>query len=177
MDVQEEEIQQLNKYTIQTAENIGQKSYKLVEQPGEQNLEGVQAVSYGRIRKGVGDDYKRTERMRTVLTKVFEKLKTMSIGELNKLLNQMLPQVQTNLSNNDMLGLAMRLVDFNIKSGAGWPYQVTGGYIGEISYVFPDDLVSNTIKLHQQMFGQEDYTPSETVQLISNTIISNINSS
>lgn len=177
VDVQEEEIEQLNKYTIQTANNIGQKEYKLVEAAGEQKLEGVQAVSYGRIRKGVGDDYKRTERMRIVLTKVFENLKTMSIGELNKLLDQMLPQVQTNLSNNDMLGLAMRLVDFNIKSGAGWPYDVTGGYIGSVSYVFPDDLASNTIKLHQQMFGQTDYTPSETVKNISNAIIGNISSS
>lgn len=52
VDVQEEEIQQLNKYTIQTAENIGKESYNLVEQAGEQTLEGVQAVSYGRIRKG-----------------------------------------------------------------------------------------------------------------------------
>ena len=70
VDVQEEEIEQLNKYTIQTANNIGQKTYQLVEKAGEQNLEGVQAVSYGRIRKGVGDDYKRTERMRVVLTEV-----------------------------------------------------------------------------------------------------------
>ncbi|MGN0658329.1 MAG: LCP family protein [Emergencia sp.] len=177
VDVQDFEIQQLNKYTIQTANNIGKKDYNLVEAPGEQTLEGVQAVSYGRIRKGVGDDYKRTERMRIVLTKVFEKLKTMSVGELDDLLNMMLPQVQTNLSNSDMLGLAARLVNFNITSGEGWPYHVTGGYIGKISYVFPDDLQTNTIELHQKMFGQEDYQPSETVKNISATIISNINSS
>ena len=85
VDVQDFEIPQLNKYTIQTAENIGKKDYKLVEKAGEQTLEGVQAVSYGRIRKGVGDDFKRTERMRTVLTKVFDKVKKMSFGELNDL--------------------------------------------------------------------------------------------
>lgn len=177
VDVQEEEIQQLNKYTVQTANNIGQKTYKLVEAPGEQTIEGVQAVSYGRIRKGVGDDYKRTERMRIVLSKVFEKLKTMNISKLDNLLDMMLPQVQTNLSNNDMLGLTMRLASFNIKSGAGWPYQVTGGYINGISYVFPENLAENTTKLHQEMFGQQDYTPSQTVQSISSTIMSNISSS
>ena len=176
VDVQEEEISELNKYTAQTANNIGQKEYRLVEKAGEQELEGVQAVSYGRIRKGVGDDFKRTERMRVVLEKVFEKLKTMSIGELNKLLDTMLPHVKTNLSNSDMLGLATRLVDFNIKSGKGWPYEVTGGYIDGVSYVFPDNLTENTIKLHQEMFGQKDYKPSETVQAISDTISSNINS-
>lgn len=177
VDVQEEEIQQLNKYTIQTANNIGQKTYKLVESAGEQTIEGVQAVSYGRIRKGVGDDYKRTERMRIVLTKVFEKLKTMNIGKLDDLLDMMLPQVQTNLSNNDMLGLAMRLANFNIKSGAGWPYNVTGGLLNGISYVFPDNLAENTTKLHQEMFNQQDYVPSDTVENISATIISNISSS
>ncbi|MEY8364076.1 LCP family protein [Anaerovoracaceae bacterium 41-7] len=177
VDVQEEEIQQLNKYTVQTANNIGQKTYKLVESAGEQTIEGVQAVSYGRIRKGVGDDYKRTERMRIVLTKVFEKLKTMNIGKLDDLLDMMLPQVQTNLSNNDMLGLAMRLANFNIKSGAGWPYNVTGGLLNGISYVFPDNLAENTTKLHQEMFNQQDYVPSDTVENISATIISNISSS
>ncbi len=174
--MQEEEISELNKYTAQTAKNVGQKEYRLVEKAGEQELEGVQAVSYGRIRKGVGDDFKRTERMRIVLGKVFEKLKTMSIGELNKLLDTMLPHVKTNLSNSDMLGLATRLVDFNIKSGKGWPYEVTGGFINGISYVFPDNLAENTIKLHQEMFGQKDYKPSETVQAISDTISGNIGS-
>lgn len=177
VDVQEEEIQQLNKYTIQTAENIGKKTYKLVEAAGEQKLEGVQAVSYGRIRKGVGDDFKRTERMRTVLSLVFEKLKTMSVGELDDMLDMMLPQVKTNLSNSDMLGLASRLIDFNIKSGAGWPYHVTGGYIDGISYVFPDDLLTNTKELHEKMFGQENYEPTETVQTISNTISGTVSGS
>ena len=63
VDVQDYEIQQLNKYTKETAENIGTKKYNLVKSAGVQTLEGVQAVSYGRIRKGVGDDFKRTERM------------------------------------------------------------------------------------------------------------------
>ena len=62
VDVQDYEINQLNKYTKQTAKNIGKKKYNLVTSAGTQTLEGVQAVSYGRIRKGVGDDFKRTER-------------------------------------------------------------------------------------------------------------------
>ena len=75
VDVQDYEIQQLNKYTKETAENIGTKKYNLVKSAGVQTLEGVQAVSYGRIRKGVGDDFKRTERMRTVMTLVTDKMK------------------------------------------------------------------------------------------------------
>lgn len=177
VDVQDVEIPQLNKYTIQTANNIGKKDYKLAEKAGKQTLEGVQAVSYGRIRKGVGDDFKRTERMRLVLSKVFDKVKSMNVGELNKLLDMMLPQVQTNLGNGDIMGLAMRLVDFNISSGAGWPYDITGGMLNGVSYVFPDDLAANTAKLHKAMFGRSDYQPSAMVTTISNTIAGNINSS
>jgi len=174
VNVEDYEIEQLNKYTKQTADNIGKEDYKLVEAPGEQTLEGVQAVSYGRIRKGVGDDYKRTERMRIVISKVFDKVKVMSVAELNDLLDLMLPQVQTNLSNNDIFGLAARLVDFNISSGAGWPYDVTSGLIDGVSYVFADDLYSNTKQLHEKMFGQEGYEPSDTVVNMSSTIIAHM---
>lgn len=177
VDIQDYEIEQLNKYTKQTAKNIGKENYQLVKEPGTQTIEGVQAVSYGRIRKGVGDDYKRTERMRIVITKVFEKVKTMSVGELNNILNLMMPQVQTNLSNNDIFVLAARLMNFNIQSGAGWPYDVTSGLVDGVSYVFPDDLYSNTKELHQKMFGQEDYEPTDLVLTMSNQIINDISSS
>ncbi len=175
--VEDYEIQQLNKYTKQTAKNVGKKKYQLVEKAGEQTLEGVQAVSYGRIRKGVGDDYKRTERMRIVLTKVFDKVKVMSVTELNDLLNLMMPQVQTNLSNRDIFTLAARLASFNIQGSEGWPYEKSSGPINGVSYVYAQTLESNTIELHKKMFGQENYEPSDLVITMSNQIISDVNDS
>lgn len=174
VDVQDYEIQQLNKYTIQTAKNIGRENYKLVEAAGTQTLEGVQAVSYGRIRKGVGDDFKRTERMRTVLTLVFNKMKTMSFSEIKGLIDMMIPQVQTNLDMNNILALSMRLPKFNIVGSVGWPYNVTAGYINKVSYVLPINLAANTTKLHQEVFLQEDYVPSATVTTISNELAARI---
>ena len=174
VDVQDFEIQQLNKYTIQTANNIGRENYKLVEAAGTQTLEGVQAVSYGRIRKGVGDDFKRTERMRTVLTLVFNKMKTMSFGEIKGLIDMMIPQVQTNLDMNNILALGFRLPSFNITGSVGWPYNVTSGFINKVSYVLPVDLAANATKLHQEVFLQEDYVPSATVTAISNELAARI---
>ena len=170
VDVKDYEIDELNKYTIETAENIGQKKYNLVKKPGKQKLEGVQAVSYGRIRKGVGDDFKRTERMRTVISKVFSKLQKASPRELDKLLNKLLPQVQTNMKTKDMLVMASQLPNYKISGSTSWPYDVTTGYLNEISYVFADDLLSNTIKLHEKMFGQTDYEPSQRLYEINNHI-------
>ena len=175
MNVEESEIQQLNKYTIETAENIGREDYSLVgKKAGTQTLEGVQAVSYGRIRKGVGDDFKRTERMRTVITLVMEKMKGMSFGELKDIIDMMTPQVQTNLSMGNILGLAIRLPQYNIIGTDGWPYNVSTGYISGTSYVFPSDLAANVIELHQKFFAQDDYTPSSMVYSISSQIAQRI---
>ena len=172
VDVKDYEIQQLNKYTKQTAHNIGQKKYKLVTKAGKQTLEGVQAVSYGRIRKGVGDDFKRTSRMRVVIKKVTNKLKDKSIFKMMDIMDDCLPQCQTNLSNNDMIGLAQRISKLEFNKSVGFPYNVTTGYINEISYVFPVDLAANVVKLHKDMFGQDDYTASSTVNSISAGITS-----
>ena len=167
VDVKDYEIQQLNKYTIQTANNIGQKKYNLVTKPGKQKLEGVQAVSYGRIRKGVGDDYKRTSRMRVVVTKVMNKVKGSSVTKLNKIMDICLKQCETSLSNSDMLNLAMRLSKMKIKQSVGWPFEVTEGYANQQAVVYPDNLLENVKELHEKLFGQKNYEPTSTVKEIA----------
>lgn len=167
VDVKSYEIEQLNKYTIQTAKNIGQKKYNLVTKPGKQKLEGVQAVSYGRIRKGVGDDYKRTSRMRVVVTKVMNKVKGSSVTKLNKIMDICLKQCETSLSNSDMLNLAMRLSKMKIKQSVGWPFEVTEGYANQQAVVFPNDLLENVKELHKKLFGQKNYQPTSTVKEIA----------
>ena len=174
VNVEDYEIEQLNKYTIETANNIGCKNYKLVEKAGVQTLEGCQAVSYSRIRKGVGDDFKRTERMRTVVSLTMEKMKDMSFRDLRKMVKLLTPQVQTNISMRNVLALAIRLPQYNIIGTEGWPYHVTTGFVGGVSYVFPSDLADNTISMHQKFFGQTDYEPSSKVYEISNQIIADI---
>ncbi|MGN0681958.1 MAG: LCP family protein [Candidatus Fimisoma sp.] len=170
VNVEDYEIQQLNKYTIETANNIGREEYSLVESAGLQTLEGVQAVSYGRIRKGVGDDFKRTERMRTVISLVMDKMKEMSFKDIKKIIKMMTPQVQTNLSKTNILALGIRLPQYNIIGTDGWPYHVSTGYVGGVSYVFPSDLLQNVMELHQKFFKQDDYQPSSQVYEISSTI-------
>lgn len=167
VNVKDYEIEQLNKYTKQTAHNVGEKHYNLVKEPGKQTLQGVQAVSYGRIRKGVGDDYKRTERMRIVLTKVFGKMKEMSIFQLDDIADMMLPQVQTTLTNRDILSLMFRLNRYQIVGSTGFPYSVMGGMINGISYVIPTDLAGDVKRLHTEMFGQEGYAVSSTCSTIA----------
>ena len=170
VNVEDYEIEELNKYTKETAKIIHQKKYQTVKEPGKQTLEGVQAVAYGRIRKGVGDDFKRTSRMRVVVKKVTHKLQDMKVSQLMEIMDMVLPQIQTSLSNNDMIGLAQRLTSYEFDQSIGYPYSVTTGPINGISYVIPTDLVGDAVRLHAEFFGQQDYQVSDRLQEIANGI-------
>ena len=170
VNVEQKEIYQLNKYTKATAKNIGYTDYKLCKKAGEQTLCGVQAVSYGRIRKGVGDDFKRTERMRTVIKCVLQKMKAMSFSEIKEVISIVAPQIKTNMEMSDVMAMAVKLNQYEITSGAGFPYNCYAGMIGEISYVIPSNLAASVTEFHKTVFGQEDYKPSSSVNSISNAI-------
>lgn len=133
-------------------------------------LDGEQALAYGRIRK-IDNDYKRTERMRTVVMAVFEKAKTMSVTELNKLVDQVLPEIYTNISATEILALIPKIYSYSIVESQGWPYETRGITLGGVWYGPPVNLEKNVIELHQELFGNENYTPTETVKGISNNII------
>ena len=72
---------------------------------GEQLLNGSQALAYSRIRYATGGDYKRTERQRTVVNAIFNKLKDTPINKYPELVNKFLPYVQTNISSSELLKL------------------------------------------------------------------------
>lgn len=136
---------------------------------GTYNLNGEQALAYARIRK-IDSDYKRTERMRTVLTAVLEKVKTKNVSELNSLVDTILPHVSTNISQAEIFSLIPQVVSYNVTDSIGWPYEVRA-YTTPTWYGAPVTLESNVKKLHQEVFGEEDYEVSETVKEISNKII------
>ena len=72
MEITDAEVSHLNNYTVETSEVVGRSTTKLPG-PGTYNLDGIQAVSYCRIRYTKGDDFKRAERQRTVVAKIVEK--------------------------------------------------------------------------------------------------------
>lgn len=72
---------------------------------GTQKLTGKQALAYARIRYATGGDYKRTERHRTVLTAIFNEMKSKPVSQYPSLASDFLPYVRTNISSNEMLSL------------------------------------------------------------------------
>ncbi|HII4467606.1 LCP family protein [Clostridium perfringens] len=77
-----------------------------ITSPGEQVLNGEEALAYSRIRYATGGDYKRIERQRVVLEAVFEKLKSTPTKEYPSLIDDFLPYIETNMSSMDMIKLA-----------------------------------------------------------------------
>ena len=137
---------------------------------GTHTLTGEQALQYARIRYATGGDYKRTERMRNVLEAVANKVKTMNISQLNNLVDELLPKVYTNITASDIFSLFPSIASFNITDSIGWPYEVKGITLDRW-YGVPTTLESNVKQLHQEIFEDTNYEPSDRVKEISNSII------
>ncbi len=169
INVTNEELKYINDYIGETAKVTGLSDQK-VTSAGKQTLNGVQAVAYSRIRYTSGGDYKRTERMRTVIEAMIEKFKTKSISEMNQIIDKILPEVYTNITSGDIFSLLPSIASFKVTDSIGWPYE-TKGITLDRWYGVPVTLESNVKQLHQEAFGEPDYVPSERVKQISNQII------
>lgn len=169
VEIQESEINEMNKYIHDTYVNIGG-SNKQIESAGMQTLNGNQAVTYARIRKdAITGDYRRNERMKIVVKAAFDKAKEFDIGAIKKISNEILPEIKTNMSSSDMLGMALKLNSYSMTDSVGWPYDV-GSWSSGAWYGPPITLSSNVTKLHEEFFAQEGYVPTDDVQSISERI-------
>lgn len=107
IDVTDEEVPYINAglYEINSLEGRNTDAYTL-SKGGTYTLNGAQALSYARIRY-VGTDFGRSERQRTVLSKLFEKMKGASITQLTDLLDEILPKVTTNMQEDEIFSLIL----------------------------------------------------------------------
>jgi anionic cell wall polymer biosynthesis LytR-Cps2A-Psr (LCP) family protein len=135
-------------------------------------MDGVQACAYARIRYTAGDDYRRTERQRTVLAAMVEKAQKSDIKTINSLINEVFGDIQTSFSNTDLISLATQIFNYSLGETTGFPFEKTSVKLGSKgSVVVPCDLESNVIQLHQFLYDDEDYEPSTTVKNNSAQII------
>ena len=150
LTITEDEIKYINGYIDVTAK-VTKKEANHITEPGTYIVDGVQAVAYSRIRYTAGGDYKRTERMRTVIEAMFSKL-------------------YTNRSAGDLLSMVPSMTKYKVTDSIGWPYN-TKGKTMDRWYGIPITLESNVQQLHKEAFGETDYTPSDTIKSISESII------
>lgn len=174
MDLTYEEVVHMNNYCVETSEVTG-KDYERIEpeEAGTYHLNGVQAVSYARIRYTSGGDFTRTERQRLLIEKVAEKAKDAGIVKINEIIDEVLPEVSTSLSASEILQMAVGVFDYSLGDTQGFPIDAATpesvpGYSG--SYVVPVGLENNVIQLHEFLFPDENYIPTEKLTSISDNI-------
>ena len=169
IDIQESEIDEMNKYIEDTYNTIGGSNEK-ISSPGVQTLNGNQAVTYARIRKDAATgDFRRNERMKIVVKATFEKAKTMKISSLKKISKEILPEIKTNMSSADMMGMVLKLTSYEMTDSVGWPYE-HDDWDADVYYNIPVTLDSNVTQLHEDFFAQDGYEPTQDVQDISEWI-------
>ena len=172
LDISSKEAETMKIYINEMNEVMGTNG-TAVSGPGLQTVNGIQALAYCRDRYSGGDDYGRTERQRTVISKIVEKAKAASLPTLNKVIDELFPDISTSLSSSEILGLAAGIKDYELADTQGWPFQLTtermGGKLGDV--VVPTDLETNVNLLHQYLFDVEDYETTQTVKNISKSVI------
>ena len=167
IDVDDTEIEHLNNYIVETSKVTGVETKSLTT-TGLQTLDGVQATSYCRIRYTAGDDFKRTERQREVIMQLVSKAKTLDISKINDIIDAVFPLIATNYTNDELVAMAPQLLTYDIVDTTGFPFDKANATIkGKGSCVVPVNLEENVKQLHEYLFGNADYQPSNEVTEIS----------
>ena len=146
-------------------EVVRRKSTPVQASDQPQLLDGVQALCYARTRHTSGDDFRRASRQREVVDQIIKKAKTASISQLNKMINNIFPEISTSLSATELIGLATGMKDYTISQSIGFPFTLTTATVSKSgSVVIPCTLETNVKYLYQILYGDTNYTPSEGVQ-------------
>ena len=148
LELTDAEVVHMNNYCVETSEVTG-KSYKKIEPEvgGSYHLNGVQAVSYARIRYTDGGDAQRTVRQ------------------------SVFPQIATNFSFTEILNYAKDFQKYRVGETLGFPNTRYSKMLSGVgSTEIADTLASNVAEVHQFLFGDTDYQVSGTVKGIDDEI-------
>ena len=141
LELTEAEANYLNKDTLYVQRTI---------EPGVQVLQGMEALSYARMRKAAGDgesDIKRTERQRKLVAALLERFRGMSLSELNGWVDELLPMVTTTMTPSDVTKLAAKILPMVVDlkmTGHTIPMEGTGW--GDMVDIYSDGNIHSVIR-------------------------------
>ncbi|MDF2906401.1 MAG: hypothetical protein K0R34_1722 [Herbinix sp.] len=158
LDVTEKEIPVMNNYIKEMNSLYGLDAEQdCLTTPGTLTLNGKQALGYVRNRYVGNNDFERTARQRRVLTLVFDKVKTLNLLELTELLDIILPQITTNLTEGEIFAHLLALPSYIGYDMEQWSIPMAGTYssmrIRGMS-VLGIDFNKNIGELHDKMYPE-----------------------
>lgn len=158
----DDEVKETNKYIDEYCwKTLGIPTQR-IEGSGEQTLNGIQAMTYGRIRKGnTGGDWKRAERQSVVLNQVFSKATSNPITML-KFLNGLMPNVTSSMSKMDFVYMGLTTLvhgmptmsHIRLPLDGEWQYGTTSSGASVIR--FDDSVLAS--HLHSYIYDDIDPT-------------------
>lgn len=172
IEVTDAEANCMNQYLGETARVAG-KDANYLQGGGTYDMDGAQAVTYARIRKLEGGDYKRTERQRIVIEKIFDKVLDTDLATINEIIDTVFKQVSTSFTLKELIGLAASATKYELGENTGFPFDVDDShtYQNAGSVVIALGLAENVKQLHEFLYPDEEAQEvSTTVQNISDEI-------
>lgn len=105
IDVTKEELPHLNAYA--NDQSVARNNhYVPLTAPGKHMLNGTQAVAYARIRYTASSDFGRTDRQRTVLAALVNKILASGTTKFPSIISKLAPYVETSMNSTQMLKIA-----------------------------------------------------------------------
>ena len=130
---------------------------------GVYHLNGQQALAYCRIRALYdASDFQRQDNQRKVIEQLLEKAKNLNFGTITKVLEAVLPYVQTNMTQQELLDYASQALqyigyeiysDFSVPSTEALDF--ANGWIGDGLGLWLTDPEASTLRLHQYLYETE----------------------
>ncbi|WAW15552.1 LCP family protein [Peptostreptococcus equinus] len=112
VNVNKGEMKEMNKFIPETYEwskNQDKGPMKLVENTGEQKLNGYQALAFARIRHN-DSAFGRDNRQRMIVSSIMKEVKNSSKLKYPALLKAATPYIKTNMSSKDILGYGLNVM-------------------------------------------------------------------
>lgn len=160
INITPEELKYINGY-IEDTSKLENASIPTVTKVGLQKLNGRQAVAYTRIRYTAGGDFERSQRQRTVLVAVLNKIKGKSPTNIANVVLQLLPYTETSMSNTEILKSLTSISTLDIKNIDQERFPLdgycNGKMIGGVWYLI-FDLEATKNQMHKYIF--EDFKPN-----------------
>lgn len=166
LDIKKYQINEMNKYIKDTNESLHGNTAK-IKKSGKQRLNGVQVVTYCRIRHIGRGDTERAERMREALSAMISRASHAGIKKVDTMIDKVAPEITTNIETKKLTKLLISNLNFKIDKSIGWPYTWDGAMLGGVSYDVPITLESNVKDLYEGVFGIKNYSPTRRVKDIS----------
>ena len=132
---------------------------------------------YCRIRY-IDDDFHRMDRQNKVILAIIQELKDQNLMDLLEIVNTMIPYVETNLTNDEIKSLMIRLLEFDLDNietyqvpGENWnSIRASVSYNGYGPMYIMNSYTDLVKEVHQNIYGDENYQPSATILRIQQDI-------